>query len=208
MVYLSIMRYRTREEEAERVFRKRGGTLRTSQAIAEGIHPRSLYSLRTKGLLVPLSRGLYRLADLPDVGNPDFAVVAARIPSAVICLISSLSFHQMTTQVPHSVDVALPRGTKAPRLDFPPLRIFRISRGFFKAGIETQEVDGIAVRIYSPARSIVDCFKFRNRIGIDIAVEALRLSQRRRVCTIAEILEYAKILRMHRVMLPYLEAIQ
>jgi predicted transcriptional regulator of viral defense system len=202
------MRYKTREEEAERMFREQGGTLRTSQAIAEGIHPRSLYSLRTKGRIVPLSRGLYRLADLPDLRNPDLSVVAARVPAAVICLISSLSFHGITSQIPHWVDIALPRGTKAPRLDFPPLRIFRFSREIHKAGVETHDVDGIAVRVYAPARTIVDCFKFRNRIGIDIAVEALRLSHRRRVCTVSEILEYAELLRMKRVMLPYLEAIQ
>jgi predicted transcriptional regulator of viral defense system len=202
------MRYRTCEEEAERKFRERGGTLRTSQAIAEGIHPRNLYSLRTKGRIVPLSRGLYRLADLPDLGNPDLSVVAARVPAAVISLVSSLSFHRITTQVPHWVDIALPRGTRTPRLDFPPLRVFRFSREIYKAGIETHEVDGITVQVYAAARTIVDCFKFRNRIGIDIAVEALRLSQRRRVCTVSEILEYAALLRMKRVMPPYLQAIQ
>ncbi|MBN1223176.1 MAG: type IV toxin-antitoxin system AbiEi family antitoxin domain-containing protein [Candidatus Aminicenantes bacterium] len=202
------MRYRTREEEAEIIFRERGGILRTSQAIAEGIHPRSLYSLRKKGRIVPLSRGLYRLADLPDLGNPDLSIVAARVPAAVICLISSLSFYRITNQVPHWVDIAIPRGKRTPRLDFPPLRIFRFSRETYKAGTERHDVDGIAVRIYAPARTIVDCFKFRNRIGIDIAVEALRLSQSRHVCTVSEILEYASLLRMKRVMLPYLEAIQ
>jgi predicted transcriptional regulator of viral defense system len=208
MALLSIMRYRTAEEEAERVFRKHGGTLRTSQAIAEGIHPRSLYSLRAKGRIAPLSRGLYRLVDLPDLGNPDLAVVGSRIPTAVICLVSALSFHEITTQVPHAIDIALPRGTKMPRLEFPPLRVFRFHHGIFKNGMENRNLDGIPIRIYSPARTIADCFKFRNRIGIDIAVEALRLSQRRRVCTVAEILEYAELLRMKRVMLPYLEAIQ
>jgi predicted transcriptional regulator of viral defense system len=201
------MRYRTREEEAEKMFREQGGIIRTSQAIAKGIHPRNLYSLRAKGRIVPLSRGLYRLADLPDLGNPDFSVVAARIPAAVICLVSALSFHGITTQVPHWVDIALPRGTKTPRLDFPPLRIFRFSRNIHKVGVKTHDVDGIAVHVYTPARTIVDCFKFRNRIGIDIAVEALRLSQRHHVCTVSEILEYAELLRMKRVMLPYLEAI-
>jgi predicted transcriptional regulator of viral defense system len=208
MVLLSIMKYPTGKEEAERVFQKHGGILRSSQAIAEGIHPRRLYSLRNDGRIISLSRGLYRLADLPDLGNPDFAVVAKRIPSGVICLISSLSFHGITTQVPHKIDIALPRGTKTPRLDFPPLRIFRFSRDNYQIGTETHDLDGIPIRIYAPARTVVDCFRFRNRIGIDIAIEALRLSQRRRICTISEILEYARLLRMNRVMLPYLESIQ
>ena len=130
------------------------------------------------------------------------------LPSAVICLVSALSFHGITTQIPHQVDIALPRGTKSPKLTFPPLRIFRFSPSTFGKGIETRIVDKVKVRIYSPVRTVVDCFKFRNRIGIDVAVEALRLFRQRRVATIGEILTYARLLRMERVMTPYLEAMQ
>ena len=195
-------------EKAEKVFRKHGGILRTAQALAEGIHPRTLYELRDQGRVLPLNRGLYRLADLPPLGNPDLATIAVCLPSAVICLISALSFHGITTQIPHQVDIALPRGTKSPKLTFPPLRIFRFSPSTFGKGIETRTVDKVKVRIYSPARTVVDCFKFRNRIGIDVAVEALRLCRQRRVATIGEILTYARLLRMERVMTPYLEAMQ
>jgi predicted transcriptional regulator of viral defense system len=195
-------------EKAEKVFRKHGGILRTAQALAEGIHPRTLYELRDQGRVLPLNRGLYRLADLPPLGNPDLATIAVCLPSAVICLISALSFHGITTQIPHQVDIALPRGTKSPKLTFPPLRIFRFSPSTFEKGIETRTVDKVKVRIYSPARTVVDCFKFRNRIGIDVAVEALRLCRQRRVATIGEILTYARLLRMERVMTPYLEAMQ
>ena len=195
-------------EKAEKVFRKHGGILRTAQALAEGIHPRTLYELRNQGRVLPLNRGLYRLADLPPLGNPDLATIAVCLPSAVICLVSALSFHGITTQIPHQVDIALPRGTKSPKLTFPPLRIFRFSPSTFGKGIETRTVDKVKVRIYSPARTVVDCFKFRNRIGIDVAVEALRLCRQRRVATIGEILTYACLLRMERVMTPYLEAMQ
>ena len=195
-------------EKAEKVFRKHGGILRTAQALAEGIHPRTLYELRDQGRVLALNRGLYRLADLPPLGNPDLATIAVCLPSAVICLVSALSFHGITTQIPHQVDIALPRGTKSPKLTFPPLRIFRFSPSAFEKGIETRIVDKVKVRIYSPVRTVVDCFKFRNRIGIDVAVEALRLCRQRRVATIGEILTYARLLRMERVMTPYLEAMQ
>jgi predicted transcriptional regulator of viral defense system len=106
------------------------------------------------------------------------------------------------------VDIALLKGSKHPRLDFPPIRVFRFSRGPFEIGIGTHEVDHVRVRVYVPARTIVDCFKFRNRLGIDIAVESLRLARERRVATFREILEYARRLRMERVITPYLEAMQ
>jgi len=195
-------------EKAEKVFRRHGGILRTAQVLAEGIHPRTLYELRDQGRILSLHRGLYRLADLPPLGNPDLATIAARLPSAVICLVSALSFHGITTQIPHQVDIALPRGTKGPKITFPPLRIFRFSPSTFGKGIETRVLDEVRVRIYAPARTVVDCFKFRNRVGIDVAVEALRLCRQRRVATIGEILEYARLLRMERVMTPYLEAMQ
>jgi predicted transcriptional regulator of viral defense system len=195
-------------EKAVKVFRRHGGILRTTQALAEGIHPRTLYELRDQGQIISLHRGLYRLADLPPLGNPDLATIAARVPSAVICLVSALSFHGITTQIPHQVDIALPRGTKGPKTTFPPLRTFRFSPFTFGKGIETHALDEVRVRIYAPARTVADCFKFRNRVGIDVAVEALRLCRQRRVATIGEILEYARLLRMERVMAPYLEAMQ
>jgi len=195
-------------EKAEKVFRRHGGILRTAQALAAGIHPRTLYGLRDQGRIFPLNRGLYRLADLPPLGNPDLATIAVCLPSAVICLVSALSFQGITTQIPHQVDIALPRGTRSPKLTFLPLRILRFSPSTFEKGIETRTVDKVKVRMYSPARTVVDCFKFRNRIGIDVAVEALRLCRQRRAATIGEILTYARLLRMERVMTPYLEAMQ
>lgn len=182
--------------------------LRTSRALALGIHPRVLYGLREAGRLQQLSRGLYRLTDLPELGNPDFAAVASRIPQGVICLISALAFHEITTQIPHQVDVAVPRGTKQPRLDFPPFRLFRFSSPMYRAGAEVHRVDGAEVRVYSAAKTVADCFRFRNRIGIDVAVEALRLLHAHRKAPMRELLEYARLCRVERVMKPYLEALQ
>lgn len=194
--------------KAEAVFKRHGGMLRAAQAIALGVHPRVLYGLRDAGRLRQVSRGLYRLADLPSLGDPDLTAVAARIPNGVVCLISALTFHGITTQIPHQVDVALPRGTKQPRLKFPPIRVFRFSAPMYRAGIETHRVDGIGVRVYSAAKAVADCFRFRNRLGIDVAVEALKFLRERKKVPMRELLKYARLCRVERVMMPYLESLQ
>ena len=121
---------------AESLFRQQGGMLRTTEAIALGIHPRTLYQLRDAHRLVAVSHGLYRLADLPELANPDLIPVATRIPQAVICLISALAFHEITTEIPHEVSIALPRTVKRPRLDYPALRVFWFSAAALTVGIE------------------------------------------------------------------------
>lgn len=194
--------------KAEAVFKRHGGMLRAAQAIALGVHPRVLYGLRDAGQLQQVSRGLYRLADLPSLGDPDLTAVAARIPNGVVCLISALTFHGITTQIPHQVDVALPRGTKQPRLKCPPIRVFRFSAPMYRAGIETHRVDGIGVRVYSAAKTVVDCFRFRNQLGIDVAVEALKFLRERKKVPMRELLKYARLCRVERVMKPYLESLQ
>lgn len=194
--------------KAEAIFKKHGGMLRASRAIALGVHPRVLYGLRDAGRLREVSRGLFRLSDLPELGNPDLAAVAARVPQGVICLISALAFHRITTEIPHQVDIAVPRGTKQPRLEFPPIRLFRFSGPMYEAGIEEHRVDSVLVRVYSPAKTVADCFRFRNRIGIDVAVEALKLFRARKKSSLRELLEYARLGRVERVIKPYLEALQ
>jgi predicted transcriptional regulator of viral defense system len=170
-------------KSAEGLFRKHGGMLRASEAIALGIHPRILYRLRDENRLVTVSRGLYRLADLPDLSDPDLVSVAARIPQAVICLISALAFHEITTEIPHDVSIALPRTVKRPRLDYPPLRVFWFSGEALTEGVEEHKIDGVKVRIYGPEKTVADCFKFHNKIGLDVAIDALKLCQQRKGST-------------------------
>ncbi|MCX7055899.1 MAG: type IV toxin-antitoxin system AbiEi family antitoxin domain-containing protein [Proteobacteria bacterium] len=200
---------RTRNiEQALTAFRQRGGTLRTGEALGAGIHPATLYQLAAHGQLVRLTRGLYRLASAEEFSNPDLAVVAAKAPSAVVCLVSALAFHELTTQVPREVQLAVPRGKYAAlRLKSPPVAVYRFDKTTFDAGIESHTVDGADIRVYNVARTLVDCFKFRNKIGLDVAVEALRFARSRRQVTNREILSYAKLLRQERVMGPYLEAV-
>jgi predicted transcriptional regulator of viral defense system len=189
-------------------FRDHGGILRTKEALGLGIHPRTLYQLRDDGVLEQVSRGVYRLAELPDLANPDLVTVALRVPRAVICLVSALAYHEATTEVPHEVHIALPRGTKAPQLDHPPLRVFRYSGPALTEGVEVVNLDGVSVRIYDLAKTVVDCFRFRNKLGVDIAVEALNLAVKRRGVKPSDILGYARFCRVENVMIPYLEAIQ
>lgn len=189
------------------LFQKHGGTLRTSQAIKAGVHPRTLYALRDAGVLECLSRGVYRLASSPPLANPDLVTVSLRAPEGVICLISALAFHRLTTQVPHEVQIALPRGAEPPRIAHPPTRTFWFTGRAFEGGIETHPLDGRRVRIYSPEKTLADCFKYRNKIGLDTALEAIRLYKERRRVKVADLMKYAEVCRVAKVIRPYLEAI-
>src|SRR3989304_3887620 len=144
-------------EKARSIFRQHGGILRMSEAIHAGIHRKMLYAMLDAGIIEKLYRGLYRLTDLPPLGNPDLVSVAMKVPSGVICLISSLSFHGITTQIPHEVYIALKRGTESPRIKHPPVRVFRFTGDAFAEGIETPMVDGVQLRIYSPEKTLAAC---------------------------------------------------
>jgi predicted transcriptional regulator of viral defense system len=197
----------SRFDKAVAIFKQHGGILRTSKALREGIHPSTLYTMRDNGTLEVVSRGVFRLASSEPLGNPDLVAVATRVPSGVICLISALAFHQITTQIPHEVHVALQRGAEEPRLDHPPIKTYRFAVQAYKAGVEIHELDGIRVRIYSPEKTLADCFKFRNKIGLDTAVEAVRFYHERRNVNVDALMRYAAICRVEKVMRPYLEAI-
>lgn len=194
-------------KRAQETFREHGGVMATKEAIESGIHRRTLYAMRDTGILETISRGRYRLAELPPLSNPDLTTVALRVPRGVICLLSALSFHELTTQVPHEVYIALPRGSEEPRIDSPPVRIFKFSERAFAEGIKTHEVDGIPVKAYSPAKTVADCFKFRNKLGMDVAMEALRLYRKTSSFDIGELMHFAKICRVENVIRPYVEAL-
>jgi len=182
--------------------------LRTSDAVRLGVHPRTIYALRDSGELLSVGRGLYRLATAFPLTHPDWVAVAVRVPRAVICLISALAHYELTTQVPHHVDIALPSHAQVPKTDGAPIRVFWYPERAFNAGIDVITVDRIPVRIYSPEKTIADCFKYRHKIGIDVAVEALRTYREKvRRLPVNKLLEYARICRVEKVMRPYLEAV-
>lgn len=185
---------------------RHGGVIRTAQAIRAGVHPRTLYALRDSGFLERLERGLYRLAELPEIGDPDLVTVALKVPAGVVCLISALAHHELTTQIPHEVSVALPRHSEPPRLSAPPIRVYWFSAAAMAAGVQVHVIDGVHVRIFSPEKTLADCFKYRNKLGVDVATEALRLYLKRGRANLDDLTRYAKIDRVQNVMRPYLEA--
>ena len=194
-------------QTATAIFSDQNNVLNTTEAIRLGIQPRTLYEMHDAGLLVRESRGLYRLADSPTWSNPDLALVTLRIPKGIICLISALDFHRLTTQIPHRVDVALPQNSEKPRLEFPLTRFTWLSPNSFAAGVEQHDLDGVQLRVYGVAKTIADCFKFRNKIGLDVALEALHEALRSRRCSVTEILYFARINRVEKVIMPYMEAL-
>jgi len=141
-------------EQAVAIFRAHGGMMRTADALRAGIHPRTLYTLRESGHLDQVRRGLYRLADADPLAEYDLVVVAATYPRAVICLVSALAFHDITTEIPHAVSIALPKGAEQPRLPFPPLDVYRFSGAAYEEGREQHEVDGQILQVYSPEKTL------------------------------------------------------
>ncbi|MEA3222538.1 MAG: type IV toxin-antitoxin system AbiEi family antitoxin domain-containing protein [Thermodesulfobacteriota bacterium] len=203
MTHKNINRF----EKTEKLFREHDGLLRTSQVLALGTAPATLYEMRDEGILVQESYGLYRLADIPPLSHPDFVKVALQVPKAVVCLISALSFHELTTQIPDKVHIALPKGTKRPRIDYPPIDVVHVSGDAYSAGIENHTLDGKKVRIYSSEKTIADCFKFRNKIGKNIAIEALQDYMRLPGVSLDTLRAHARTNRVENVMNPYLEAL-
>lgn len=196
-----------RFDRATTVFKKHGGVLRTGEAIRSGIHPDTLYSMRDRGILEKVSRGVYRITDSVPLSNPDLVSVAKRIPRGVICLISALSFHDITTLIPHEIYVALERGTDEPRLKYPPIRTFRFSGESYSKGIETHNIDNVSIKVYSLEKTLADCFKFRNKIGLDSAIEALKLYREHHSFKVDILMQFASICRVDKIMRPYLEAL-
>ena len=196
------------KENPEKIFRKHGGILRMKDALAHGITRYMIYALRDKGIIEQVSRGIYRLSALPPLSNPDLAIIGLRFPGAVICLISALSFHGITTQIPNVVSIAIRKNSRIPFLDYPPIRVHKFSDLAYNAGIQNYYMDNVPLKIYDPEKTIVDCFKFRNKIGMDVFLEALKCYRQRMKYDPVKLLDYGKICRIEKKMQPYLEALQ
>lgn len=176
-----------------------------SDALGKGISRYMLYKLLDEGFIIRVSRGVYRLAELPPISNLDLVTVSLRVKNAIVCLVSALAFHNLTTQIPHEVSIAIPRDSRKPALDYPPIKVFEFAEKAYKIGVEEHILDGVKTKIYSPEKTLVDCFKYRNKIGMDIVIEAINLYKQRRKIKVNEILSYAKQCRVEKVMKPYLE---
>lgn len=183
------------------------GVLRPRDLEVIGISGVYLNKLYAEGVLERPSRGLYVLADAEPSENRTIAEASKRVPRGVVCLLSALRFHELTTQSPFEVWLAIGEKARRPKIDYPPLRIVRFSGDALAFGIEEHKVEGVDVRVYSPAKTVADCFKYRNKIGLDVAIEALRDCLRQRKATMDELWDAAKVCRMSKVMRPYLEAV-
>lgn len=174
---------------------------------ALGIARAFLTRLERRGLLERRARGVYVLADAPVSEHHSLALAAKLVPRGVICLLSALRFHGLTTQDPHEVWMAIDVKARKPSVEFPVLRIVRFSGRSLAEGIETHLIEAVPVQVYSPAKTVADCFKYRNKIGMDVAIEALRDALRKRKATIDEIHRFAKVCRVANVVRPYLESV-
>jgi predicted transcriptional regulator of viral defense system len=183
------------------------GLLRASDLEAIEAPRVVLTRLSTAGLLERVGRGLYRLPDAQVSEFESLGTVATKVPQAVFCLLSALQFHELTTQLPREVWIAMPRGSHPPRIDYPPVKMVQFTGEAYSAGVEEVERDGVRLRVYGVAKTVADCFKHRNKIGLDVGLEALKDARSRNMASVDEIWRYAKVCRVANVMRPYLESI-
>ena len=174
---------------------------------AHGWSPQLLIKLEQSGKLRRITRGLYSLPDSPMTEHQSLIEVCRRVPKAVVCLLSALQFHEIGTQLPFEVWIALPEATQTPALDNPALRIARLRGEAYSEGIETLVEQGSTIRVYSVAKTLTDCFKFRHKVGLDVALEALKDAWRQRKLDMDQVTRFARINRVEKVMQPYLEAV-
>ena len=178
----------------------------TAEVRSLGIHHEYLRQMCAKGELVRVDRGMYSLPDADVTTHHGLAQAAKAIPKGVICLLSALRFHEIGTQAPHEVWIALDRRAARPRARHPKTRIVRFSGKALTKGVDQHTIEGIQVKIYNPAKTVADCFKYRNKIGLDVALESLREVLRFRKCSTDELWKYAKICRVTKTLRPYMEA--
>jgi predicted transcriptional regulator of viral defense system len=186
---------------------RRSKAVTRQEIAAAGIHTQTLSRLVRGGGLERVSRGHYRVPNAPVSEHHGLVLVAGAVPKAVVCLISALNFHQIGTQIPAEVWIAIDRRARRPALRYPPLRVVRFGGPALSQGIESHKIEGAMVRVYNVAKTLADVFKYRNKIGLDVALEALRAAWRARRFTMNEIHRYARVCRVERVMRPYLEAL-
>ncbi len=183
------------------------GLIRPRDLTERGLPTVALTRLVRQGQLQRVGRGLYALPDRPVSEHNALAEVARKHPHAIVCLLSALRFHDLTTQSPFEVWLAIPNKARAPKMDYPPLRIVRFSGEALTVGVEDHVIDGVPVRVTSVARTVADCFKFRNKIGLDVALEALQESWRAKRVSMDELWRYAMLCRVTNVMRPYMESL-
>ena len=197
----------SRTNELTAFLQKKKSVAAYSDIMEAGFSKTALNTLLRSGKIQRIDRGLYRLSGSTVPSNPDFIIVSRKIPRGVICLISALAYHEATDEVPRQINIAIPRGTHANRIEYPPVQFFRFSKDVWKAGIEEHKIDGSFVQVYSLAKTVADCFKFRNKIGMNVARGALKTAFTEKHIPAKEIMHYAKICRVNNIVKPILETL-
>ena len=187
-------------------FKKHGGIARFSSIIKSGFHPDTLSTLEKEGKIEKIARGLYRMADYTFGSYTDLVITSLQAPRGIVCLVSALAFHEATNEIPSHVDISIPVGTRVNRIKYPPVRFYRFSAKTWNAGVEIHQAEGHEIRVYNLAKTIADCFKFRNRIGINVARDALKIAITEKSIKPQGIMKYAKICRVNKIIKPILEA--
>ena len=183
------------------------GMLRPIDLDTIGIPRVVLTRLTAAGMVDRVGRGLYRLPNHSVSEHESLVMVATKVPQAVFCLLTALQFHGLTTQLPRHVWIAMPRGSHSPRIDYPPIRMVQMTANAYATGIEEHLIDGMKLQVYSAAKTVVDCFKHRNKIGLDVALEALKDSWRTRKASAEDLWRHAQACRVANVMRPYLDVV-
>jgi predicted transcriptional regulator of viral defense system len=194
-------------DKVKRVFETHGGVLRFSEAVRLGVRPGTLRDMVEAEQIEQLARGLYKVADDQFLDYPDLVTVARKIPKAVICLVSALNFHDMTTRVPGAIEIMLPRGSHRPILEWPPLEVHYSLPELYDLGKEVHKRDETDITVYSREKTLADCVKYRNTLGIELVIEALRLYSKAKARDVDLLMYYARKCRVGKIMSAYLDGI-
>jgi predicted transcriptional regulator of viral defense system len=201
--------YHKTEEKLEKIAKRHQGVFTLNDANEIGISRATVNRLHKSGIISNIYRGIYQLNDEFNTSgsSPEYLAIKSRVPSAVLCCISALYHHELTTEIPSSVHIAINRNKSIPKIDYLPLEIYRMQEATFSHGVQTCVVSGVKMKIFSPEKTIADCFKYRNRIGVDLAIEGLKRYLERPDANISKILTMADITRVSTIIEPYLEAL-
>jgi len=196
-----------KDERIYKVFKTHNGFARTKDILAAGIHTRDIKKIRDEGRIIRVKRGLYRLTNIPLISNQGFIDLACAVPGGVICLLSALSHYELTTFNPSVISMAICRGSREPKIEYPPVEFYHFSKKQFEAGINNKiKIKGHEIRIYNPEKTICDCFRYRNKLGLDIAKEGLSEYLKRKDRNLEKLLEYAEICRIKPLLQTWLNA--
>ncbi|HAM39650.1 MAG: hypothetical protein A2474_05240 [Elusimicrobia bacterium RIFOXYC2_FULL_34_12] len=195
-----------KNEGIYKVFNTHKGFARTKDILVSGIHRREIKRVRDEGVVVRIKRGLYRLSEIPLISNQGFIDLARAVPEGVICLLSALSYYDLTTFNPSVISMAICRSTRKPKIEYPPVEFYYFSRKQFEAGIDRIKINSSTIRIYCMEKTICDCFRYRNKLGLDIAKESLSGYLKRKDRNLEKLLEYAEICRVKPLMQTWLNA--